>query len=175
MARAEKIVEAEIQVENFGKSIVGWLKAAISKGKAVKVLAITDDEPDFDTAKSDGQREKLHAMIGDIKKTGVIVMPGRKVVMNDFDDEVCKALLVMWFCNEIKELNDEKIKIPNPPRTIVCPLTGERITIRPSTIPWGKKLTRVFVEWLYATGVMAGTKWSEKGLAAYESYREAQQ
>lgn len=175
MARAEKLFDADVQIDPFVPKIVAWLRDSIAKGKAAKIIGITDDEPDFDTAKSDVQREKFNAMIGDIKKTGVIVMPGRKVVMNDFDEEVCKALLVMWFCNEIKELNDEKIKIPNPPRTIVCPLTSERITIRPSTIPWGKKLTRVFVEWLYATGAMAGAKWSESGLAAYESYREAQQ
>jgi len=172
MARAEKIIDGDVQIEPFAAKLTEWLRKAIKLGAVRIVAENTDGEEE---PKSDGQREKFHAMIGDIKKTGVIVMPGRKVVMNDFDDEVCKALLVMWFCNEIKELNDEKIKIPNPPRTIVCPLTSERITIRPSTIPWGKKLTRVFVEWLYATGDMAGAKWSEAGLAAYESYREAQQ
>jgi hypothetical protein len=175
MAKAEKILDGDIQVEPFMPKLAAWLKTAIAKGRAVKVLAITDDDPDFDTEKSDIQREKFHAMIGDIKKTGVIVMPGRKVVMNDYDEKICKAFLVMWFCNEIKELNDEKIKIPNPPKTITCPLTGERITIRPSTIPWGKKLTRIFVEWLYATGSMAGVKWSETAIEAYQSYREARQ
>lgn len=175
MARAEKLVEADIQIENFGKNIVGWLRSAVAKGKAIKVTAITDDEPDFDKPKSDIQREKFHAMIGDIQKTGVIVMPGRKVVMSHYSLEKCKALLVMWFCNEIKQLNDEKIKIPNPPESFDCPLTGETITIRPSTTRWGKKLTCVFVEWLYATGAMAGVKWSEEALQAYQSYREAQQ
>jgi hypothetical protein len=175
MARAEKVLDAIIQLGPFFPKVVSWVISQMEKGKAVKIITLTDDEPDFDIAKSDGQREKFHAMISDIKKTGVIVMPGRKVVMNDYDGDVCKALLVMWFCNEIKQLNDEKIKIPNPPKTIVCPLTSEQITIRPSTIPWGKKLTRVFVEWLYATGAMAGVKWSEKAIEAYESYREAQQ
>jgi len=138
-------------------------------------MAVTDDESDFDPPKSDVQREKFHAMIGDIQKTGVIVMLGRKIVLKNYSPERCKAMLVMWFCNEIKELNDEKIKIPNPPESFDCPITGETITIRPSTTKWGKKLTRVFVEWLYATGSMASVKWGEEALAAYQSYKEAQQ
>jgi hypothetical protein len=175
MARAEKLIDADVQVDPFMPKLAAWIRDAIKKGKAAKVIGLTDDEPDFDTAKSDVQREKFHAMIGDIHKTGIITIPGRRIVMSNYTPEKCKALLVMWFCNEIKELNDEKIKIPNPPESFDCPLTGETITIRPSTIKWGKKLTCIFVDWLYATGSMAGTKWSEKGLEAYESYREAQQ
>lgn len=175
MAKAEKILDGDIQVDPFMPKLTGWTKTAIAKGRAVKIIAVTDDDPDFDTQKSDVQREKFHAMIGDINKTGVIVMPGRRVVLSNYSADECKALLVIWFCNEIKELNDEKIKIPKPPKTIDCPLTGEKITIRPSTIEWGKKLTRIFVEWLYATGSMAGVKWSESAIVEYESYREAQQ
>ena len=44
--------------------------------------AVTDDEQDYDTQKSDIQREKFHAMIGDIQKTGVIVLPFKKIIMN---------------------------------------------------------------------------------------------
>ncbi len=175
MARAEKIIEADVQIDPFVVKLIAWGRTAIAKGKSFKVFAVTDDEPDFDPPKSDIQREKFHAMIGDIQETGVIVMPGRKIILKNYSPEKCKAMLVMWFCNEIKELNDEKIKIPNPPQSFDCPLTGETITIRPSTIKWGKKLTRVFVEWLYATGAMAGVKWSEEAIEAYQSYKEAQQ
>ena len=158
------------QLEQVNKAI-NWLDGAFVKilgaGKVPYFeIGIESDEP-----KSDGQREKFHAMIGDIKKTGVIVIPGRRIVMNDYDNEQCKALLVMWFTNEVAGTD---IAIPNQPRHFLCPITGENITIRPSTIKWGKKLTCAFTEWLYATGSMANVKWSEAGLAAYESYREAQ-
>jgi hypothetical protein len=171
MARAEKIIDGEVQIEPFAAKLTEWLRKAIKLGAVRIVAENTDGEEE---PKSDIQREKFHAMIGDIHKTGVIHIPGRRIVMSNYTPEKCKALLVMWFCNEIKELNDEKIKIPNPPETFDCPLTGETITIRPSTIKWGKKLTCVFVDWLYATGSMAGVRWSEKGLEAYQSYREAQ-
>ena len=171
MARASKIIDGEIQIDPFMATLAAWISRALSGGEAVKISAITDKDPEYDPPKSDIQREKFHAMIGDIKKTGVITIPGRRIVMNDYDNEQCKALLVMWFTNEVSGTD---IAIPNPPRHFLCPITGESITIRPSTIKWGKKLTCSFTEWLYATGSMANVKWSEAGLAAYESYREAQ-
>jgi hypothetical protein len=172
MARAEKLFDADVQIDPFVPKLTAWIRDSIAKGKAAKIIGITDDEPDFDTAKSDGQREKFHAMIGDINKTGVIVMPGRRVVLSDYDPEQCKALLVMWFANE-KAAMGEALK--RAPMHFTCPITGEQITIRPSTIQWGKKLTCEFVEYLYATGAMTNTVWSEKALEAYQSYREAQQ
>lgn len=175
MARASKIIDGEIQVEKFSVSLASWLRAAIAKGKAVRVQAITDDEPDFDVNKSDVQREKFHAMIGDIQKTGIIQLPGKRIVLSNYSTEKCKALLVMWFVNELEQLNDEKLKIPNPPESFDCPITGQSITIRPSTTKWGKKLTCAFVEFLYATGAIAGVKWSEPALEAYAEYREARQ
>lgn len=173
MARASKIIDGEVQVDHFSVSLSAWLRTAIAKGKAVRVQAITDDEPDFDAPKSDVQREKFHAMIGDIQKTGVIQLPGKRIVFGKYSPEKCKALLVMWFVNEIEQLNDEKLKIPNPPENFDCPITGQTITIRPSTTKWGKKLTCAFVEFLYATGSMAGVRWSEPALEAYAEYREA--
>lgn len=165
MARALKIIEAEIQIDNFCDNLRVWLRSAIANKKVTKVSAVTEDEPDFEIQKSEGQREKFHAMIGDIKKTGVITIPGRRIVMNDYDNEQCKALLVMWFTNEVEGTD---IAIPNPPRHFMCPITGENITIRPSTIKWGKKLTCAFTEWLYATGALAGVSWSEESLKYYE-------
>ena len=92
--------------------------------------------------------------------------------MNKYNNDQCKALLVMWFVNELLEAGE---KIPNPPENFLCPITGENITIRPSTKEWGKKLTSKFVLWLYATGDMAGVTWSEPSIAEYQSYKEAQQ
>lgn len=171
MARASKIIDGEIQIDPFMATLAAWISRALSGGEAVKISAITDKDPEFDPPKSEIQREKFHAMIGDIQKTGVIVMPGRKVLMSQYSLEKCKALLVMWFANEMRDMGTP---IPNPPENFECPLTGESITIRPSTTKWGKKLTCIFVEWLYATGAMAGVIWSEKAIEAYNSYREAQ-
>ncbi len=123
--------------------------------------------------KTDIQREKFHAMIGDVQKTGVIVLPGRKIILSQYTPEKVKALLVVWFVNEKKELGQFS-DIPNPPETFDCPITGESITIRPSTIKWGKKLTAEFIEFIYATGTLANTKWSEPALKVYQEYRQAQ-
>lgn len=158
------------QLDQVNKAL-NWLDGAFVKILGAGKIPYVEIGIDSGEPKSDIQREKFHAMIGDIKKTGVIVIPGRRIVMNDYDNEQCKALLVMWFTNEVEGTD---IVIPNPPRHFLCPITGENITIRPSTTKWGKKLTCAFVEWLYATGAMAGVKWSEPALKAYAEYREAQ-
>ena len=158
------------QIDQVNKAL-NWLDSGLVKILSAGKVPYVEIGIETDSPKSDGQREKFHAMIGDIKKTGVIQIPGRRIVMNDYDNEQCKALLVMWFCNEVAGTD---IQIPNPPRHFQCPITGENITIRPSTIKWGKKLTCAFVDWLYATGAMAGVTWSEPALKAYAEYREAQ-
>lgn len=171
MARANKIIDGEVQIAPFIDTLTVWLTQAIRRG-SVKLSAITSDEPDFDTDKSAGQREKFHAIIGDINKTGVIVIPGRRIVMSDYDADQCKALLVMWFAAEKEQLGEP---LPKPPRSFIDPISGQSISIRPSTTTWGKKLTCQFVEFLYMTGAMADVKWSEPAIKEYENYREAQQ
>lgn len=171
MAKASKIIDSVIQIDNFIQALNGWLRKANESGRSIMVTAVTDDEPEFQEPKSDSQREKFHALIGDINKTAVISIPGRKIVMSNYDAEQCKALLVMWFANEKADMGEP---VPNPPRHLLCPITGENITIRPSTIKWGKKLTCEFVEWLYSTGTQAGTVWNEPAIKAYQEYREAQ-
>lgn len=170
MARANKIIDADVQIDIFTNNLNGWLKTANSRGRSISVTAITDDEPDFDTDKSSTQNARFHAMIGDINKTGVITIPGRRIVMSDYDADQCKALLVMWFAAEKEQLGEP---LPNPPRSFIDPISGQSISIRPSTTTWGKKLTCQFVEFLYATGAMSDTKWSEPALKEYEQYREA--
>lgn len=168
---------------------VNWLDGAFCKiiesGKAASFIVGTEEEMklvhkafmdmlanELTEEKSDIQREKFHAMIGDVQKTGVIVLPGRKVVLSQYTPDKVKALMVVWFVNEKKELG-QFADIPNPPETFDCPITGETITIRPSTIKWGKKLTSEFIEFIYATGSLANTKWSEPALKIYEEYRQA--
>lgn len=170
MARANKIIDADIQIDPFIEKLTGWLTQAIKRG-SVSVTAITSDEEDFDTGKSSVQNARFHAMIGDINKTGVIVIPGRRIVMSDYDSDQCKALLVMWFAAEKEQLGEP---LPKPPRSFIDPISGQSISIRPSTTTWGKKLTCQFTEFLYATGAMADVKWSEPALKAYAEYKEAQ-
>lgn len=169
MARAEKIIDGEIQIEAFMPKLAEWLRKAIKLG-AVKIIA--QNESEIEQPKSDNQREKFHAMIGDIQATGVLVIPSKRIVFSRYDKEQCKALLVMWFANEKSEMGEP---IPNPPQNFLCPITGENISIRPSTTKWGKRLTCEFVEWLYSIGAMSNTVWSEKAIEAYQSYKEAQQ
>lgn len=113
---------------------------------------------------------KFHAMIADLNKQAVITMPGKRVALSKYDAETCKALLVIWFAKE-RELNGEPLR--KPPRTEIDPMTGERISIRPSTTQWGVKDTSDFIEFLYSLGAASGVNWSEPALKEYQSYKEA--
>lgn len=115
---------------------------------------------------------RLHAMIADIQQQGVISMPGRRVTLSDYDTDALKALLVIWFANE-REMNGEPLT--KAPRSIICPVTGERVSIRPSTAEWGQRDAGDFIEFLYATGNDAGVRWTEPALKDYRSMREGQQ
>src|SRR5690606_32579737 len=86
-------------------------------------------------------------------KQAVISLPGRRIKMSDYDADECKALLVVWFANE-RAL--EGRPLPKPPRTIIDPMSGEKISIRPSTTQFGKKNMAEFVEFLFATGSGSG-------------------
>lgn len=164
-------IEKKIErIEDINR-LLNWLDGVICKGLESGAVAIGVGRPEND-GKSDDQREKFHAMIGDIQKTGVIVLPGKKIVMNRYTIEKAKALLVMWFVNEKKELGQID-DIPNPPESFDCPITGETISIRPSTTKWGKKLTSEFIEFLYATGTLANTVWSEPSMKVYEEWSNA--
>lgn len=113
---------------------------------------------------------KFHAMIADLNKQAVITMPGKRVALSKYDAETCKALLVIWFAKE-RELNGDPLR--KPPRTEVDPMTGERISIRPSTTQWGVKDTSEFIEFLYSLGAASGVNWSEPALREYQDYKEA--
>lgn len=156
-------------IDQINKAL-NWVDGGLVKGLSGGSVDITLCR--HDPEKSEIQREKFHAMIGDINKTGIISIPGRRIVMRDYDQEQCKALLVMWFANEKEQMGEPLAK---PPRNFTDPLTGQQISIRPSTVQWGKKLTCEFVEWLYSMGVMACVKWSEPAMKEYQNYREAQQ
>jgi NinB protein len=116
------------------------------------------------------QNSKSHAMFTDIRNQAVIKLPGKRIVMSSYSEEAAKALLVMWFANEC-ELNGEPLQ--HPPETVLCPMTGQNITIRPSTTKFLKAENINFIEWLYAFGCESGVRWSEPALRQYETYRQA--
>lgn len=165
---ADKIVKRISELAQVNRAL-NWLDGMICKGLESGTVEVTIGRPA--PVRSGEANKKLHAMIGDIHEQAVIAIPGRRIVMLDYDIEQCKALLVIWFANERAIAGDPLAK---PPRNFRCPITGENISIRPSTTEWSKRDTGEFIEFLYATGSAAGVKWSEKALECYQSYREAQ-
>ena len=163
---------------------LNWLDGALCKiidsGKNAGFIVGSDEEiieimfileggkPDERTIP---QNAKIHPMFADIKKTGVIKMPGRRIVMDYYEEEVVKCFCVKWFAEEMA-LNGNPLQ--KPPKTVIDPINGDLVTIRPSTKDFGKKVMSDFVEWLYAFGADAGVTWSEKALECYQEYRQAQ-
>lgn len=164
-------ITEKTQINRAFNALDGQICKLLESGPVRVTVDNAGKEPQKEEPKSDESRKKFHAMIGDINKTGVLTLPGKRIVMKDYDAEQCKALLVMWFANEYAQLGE---KLPKAPSNFLDPITGQNISIRPSTKEWGKKVTRDFVEFLYGTGAMMNTKWSEPAIKEYESYREAQ-
>jgi len=54
-------------------------------------------------------------MIADINLMGVVRVPSRTIRLKEFDADQCKALLVIWFCNEKSQAGEE---LPKPPRSL---------------------------------------------------------
>jgi hypothetical protein len=146
-----------------------WADGMICKGLEGGAVDVTISR--HDPVRNWLQNRKFHAMIADINAMGVVRIPSRTIRLKEYDAGQCKALLVIWFCNEKAQAGEE---LPNPPRSFECPITGQQISIRPSTTEWGKKLTCEFVEWLYSFGAHYGVTWSEQSIKQYQSYREAQ-
>ena len=115
--------------------------------------------------------DKFHAMIGDIAKQAVFKTPALTVKMSDFAADEAKALLVTWFESDCV-INIEPLR--HGSKTVKDPFTGKEITIRASTKNFLKTEAGNFIEWLYATGVDGGVRWSEPALAEYQSYKQAQ-
>lgn len=162
-----KLIQTHPQIDQALRWIDKNATAMLNAGKVMYVEAGVHDP------RSISQNSKFHAIIGDIHRCAVIKIPGRRIAMSDYSEDECKALLVVWFA---KEREQEGRPLKKTLRTVVCPLTGEQITIRPSTADdFLKKDTAEFIEWLYATGSNAGVRWSDAALREYEIYKEIQQ
>lgn len=164
---SSQITKTVHQIEHVNQA-VNWVDTMICKGLESGPVSVTLGRPQ--KRRNSLSNAKLHAMIGDIQAQGVISMPGRRVTLSEYDTDALKALLVIWFANE-RAMNGEPLT--RPPRSILCPVTGERVSIRPSTAEWGQKDAGEFIEFLYATGNDAGVRWSDPALKAYEEMRES--
>lgn len=150
------------------KAAADWVQRAIAYAVKDGPICITLHRPE--ASRSSGANAKFHAMIDDIQRQAVITMPGRRVVMSEYDTSAVKALLVIWFAKE-RELNGEPLS--KPPRSLIDPVSGEWVSIRPSTAQWGKRDASDFIEFLYSVGNDGGVRWSEPAIKAYEEMRES--
>lgn len=148
---------------------LNWLDTTLCKALEAGPVAFDLYRPE--DPRNNIQSSKFHAMVSDLQKQAVIKMPGRRIVLAEYDLEAVKALLVIWYANERALMGEPLAK---PPRSIICPVTGERISIRPSTAKWSKKDASGFVEFLYCLGVDTEVRWSEPAIQAYNEYRESQ-
>jgi hypothetical protein len=111
------------------------------------------------------QEKKFHAMLQDFAKQ--ITFYGNK----KHKLEIWKALFVEQFAKE-KELLGEPLR--HQGQTITS-LDGLRtITVRPSTTQFLVAEAADFIEYLYQQGAEMGVNFSDRALAAYNSYQEAQ-
>lgn len=106
------------------------------------------------------QNAKFHAMISDIRS--------QCFRANTFDG--VKAVLVNQFALEMEE---QGTPLDNPGEKVWDWKSQEAVYVRPSTTDFQKHEAAQFIEFLYATGVEFGVRWSEKALKAYDSYKEA--
>jgi hypothetical protein len=164
MNSVRKIIMEPQHIDHCLKWVDHNATKALNAGAKIYV-EIGVDEGD----KTSEQNKKEHALIKDINDQAVIKMIGKRIEMRSYTFNACKALLVVWFAREM-ELLGEPLK--KPPETVDCPISGERITVRPSVTDFGKKVESKWIEWLYATGSQAGVKWTEQALKEYERYSE---
>lgn len=151
-------------------ALMGWVGGMVGKALEAGPVEVTLGRPE--EIRNSVQNSRYHAMLSDLHKQAVISIPGRRITLSDYDSDTCKALLVMWFARE-RELNGEPLA--RPPRSITDPMSGEQITIRPSTTKWSKRDASDFVEFLYSLGADCKVVWGDPALKQYQEYRQAQQ
>lgn len=169
MPSLKKLIQSPPDIDKAMRWFDGQATNILNHGKIPFITIGYDDENEED--RTDLQRSKTHAMIGDIAKQAVFKTPGAIVRMADYDIDEAKALLVVWFERECAQIGEP---LRHGSRVVIDPFSGEQITIRASTIKFLKKETINFTEWLYATGADGGVRWSEAALKEYETYRQAQ-
>jgi len=112
---------------------------------------------------SDLQSKCYHAMIGDISKQV-------DLVGNKYDLETWKALLVSDFATEM-HLMGTPLRRGNKFIPSLC--GTHMVSIRPSVKEFGKKTGGEFIDFLHVKGAEYGVEFTDKTLAEYETYRQA--
>ena len=102
-------------------------------------------------------------MLGDIAKQ--VDLGGSK-----YDLETCKALMVSGFATEKQQMG-EPLRRGN--RWIPSLCGTHMISIRPSVKEFTKANGSEFIEYLYVKGAEYGVEYTDKTLADYETYRQA--
>jgi hypothetical protein len=109
------------------------------------------------------QEKCQHAMIGDIVKQA-----NRSGATSTLDQ--WKDLLVSGFARE-KQLMGEPLKQGNSFSPSLC--GTYMVSHRPSTKTFDKKIGSEYIEYIYVMGGEYGVEFTDKTLAEYETYREA--
>jgi len=112
---------------------------------------------------TDLQSKCYHAMIGDIAKQ--VDLGGSK-----YDLPTWKALLVSGFATEKHQMG-EPLRRGNKFIPSLC--GTHMVSIRPSVKEFGKKIGSEFIEFLHVKGAEYSVEFTDKTLAEYESYRQA--
>jgi len=142
-----RIVEGAISI----KSALDWVFQLVTKGLAGGAVEIIIRR--YEEGRSNPQNAKQWAMYTDI------------------------AEQLQWHGNTLSK-DDWKILLTNEwkPQSIVPSISGNGFCVlNASTSKSSKKDMADLIEIVYAFGSQMGVKWSKQSLAAYESYREANQ
>ena len=111
-------------------------------------------------APTDLQDKCYNAMIGDIAKQ----------VDLDYDRDTWKALLVSSFATEKQQMG-EPLRKGNKWVTSLC--GTHMVCIRPSVKTFNKANGSEFIEFLHVKGSEYGVEFTDKTLAEYETYKQA--
>jgi hypothetical protein len=133
------------------KSALEWVYHLVTKGLDGGAVEIAIRR--YEEGRSNTQNAKQWAMYTDISEQ------------------------LQWHGNSMSK-EDWKILLTNEwkPQSIVPSIGGSGFCVlNASTSKASKKDMADLIEIVYAFGSSSGVKWSEQSLAAYESYREAQQ
>jgi hypothetical protein len=146
MAKHTKVIDGTIQI----KSVLDWVFAMISKGLQGGAVAI--DIYRYEELRTVEQNEKQWPMYNDISEQ--IDWYGQKLTPEN------------W-----KELLSNEWQA----QTIVPGISGGFCALGVRTSKMKKREMSELIEIIYAFGANKNVVWSEKSIASYQSYKEAQQ
>ncbi len=145
MSKHTKIIDGSVQI----KAALDWAYSLILKGLEGGSVAI--DIYRHEEVRNLNQNAKMWPMLSDISEQ--VVWHGEKYSPDDWKD----ILSSDW-----------------SKQTIVPGISGGFVALGVRTSKMNKREFSELIELMYAFGATKDVRWSEKSLACYESYREAQ-